>query len=401
MSGFRVVLWKELIDLSRDYKTIAYVVLMPLIILPAVALFIGGLYSVQTIRVAVVDLDGGEGAEVFISYLEEELDGLAGVRVELLVAGSLEEAQGSHVVIVIPEGFTEALASLDGVAVLEVSRQAVVVAAEQAVQAVLRAASRLESQVAVLRVEELAVLAGVEVDPRGLLNPLEVKFAYHTAGGAPAGAEAPAAAVTARILIFSLFFVVNPALVFMSDAIVGERERRTIEKLLLAPASLRDILLGKAAASVVLSTGAAVADSIALVAFFAISGVGLTLAAPVLASWLASVVLLVFMTTAMAAVVAARSESIRSAQAGSALLMIIAIIVFSSALAVDYASLPTPVQALLQVIPFTHAALAVYYAALGDILRSVIHVAIQALLSAALALAAARLVDEEKLVLVR
>jgi len=401
LNGLRAIFWKEVLDLSRDYKTIAYVVLMPLLILPAVALFVGGLYSAQTITVTVVDLDGGEGARVFIEYLRGALEGLPGVNVELRIAASLEEAQGSHVVVVIPPGFTEALASLDGSAVIEVSRQAGVVAAEEVVQAVVRAASILESRIVELRVEELASLAGVDVDPRGLLNPVEVRFAYHTAGGAPAGSEAPAAALTARILIFSLFFVVNPALVFMSDAIVGERERRTIEKLLLAPVTLRDILLGKAAASVVLSTAAAVADSIALILFFAISGVSVALAAPVLASWLASIVLLVFTTTSLAAVVAARSESVRSAQAGSALLMIIAIIVFSSALAVDYASLPATVQAALQVIPFTHAALSIYYAAIGEQARAALHIAVQAALSLALAAAAARLIDEEKLVTIR
>ncbi|WP_062662618.1 hypothetical protein [Aeropyrum camini] len=53
----KTILWKELLDLSRDYKTLAYVVVLPLVALPGLALFSGGLYSAQSIDVYIVDAD--------------------------------------------------------------------------------------------------------------------------------------------------------------------------------------------------------------------------------------------------------------------------------------------------------------------------------------------------------
>jgi ABC-2 type transport system permease protein len=51
---FRVVLWKELLDLSRDYRTIVAVVVLPLISLPSLALLAGFLAASQSVSVAVI-----------------------------------------------------------------------------------------------------------------------------------------------------------------------------------------------------------------------------------------------------------------------------------------------------------------------------------------------------------
>lgn len=71
----KTILWKELLDLSRDYKTLAYVVVLPLVALPGLALFSGGLYSAQSIDVYIVDADGSELSSLFAEGLSRYLEG--------------------------------------------------------------------------------------------------------------------------------------------------------------------------------------------------------------------------------------------------------------------------------------------------------------------------------------
>ncbi|WP_062662616.1 ABC transporter permease [Aeropyrum camini] len=261
--------------------------------------------------------------------------------------------------------------------------------------------SQFERAVVESRVSRLADAAGVEVDVDNLLDPLEVEREYIGFGGGAAGARGEAVAMSARVVAFSLFFVVNPAIVFVSDSIVGERERRTLEKLLLTGASRLEILAGKMAAAAALGLAAAAADSLALVAFFALSGFGLLLTPLLVVSWAASSTLLVVLTAGITAFISARSETIRSAQSGSFIVLMIALAIYFSALVVDYSRLPFWISIALQAIPFTHASLAVIKASVGDLMATTLHMTVLAGFTALFIAAAAREFSSERIILLK
>jgi len=401
MGKTRIILWKELVDLWRDRKTLVSVVVLPMVGLPGLALLTGLLVSVQLVSVAIAVQD--PGAVDFAQWLAEELSReiqSMGMPVTVDVYNGSLPAGGYDLLVVIPAGFADNLTSIDKPAVIYASAS-LGGGGEVALNALYRVAERASYQVAVARVEELSRLAGIQVDPGAVLNPVRVSTGYHTPGGAPATPQEAQVAFTARLLEFALFFVVNPTVVYMTDSIVGERERRTIEKLLLAPVSRRSILAGKMAAAALLGFAAAAVDSVGIVLFFLLSGAPIEITAGLALVWLASAVAVIFVTAALVAIVSARSESVRTAQNVSFLLVMAALTVYFAALFVDLAKLPATVSLALQLIPFTHAALAVHYYALGLTARSLIHIGALAGFFAAFLALAVRAFDSERLVAAR
>jgi len=397
----RVILWKELRDLARDRRTLISVVLLPLVGLPGMALLSGTLASTQTVSVAIVVEDPRAQwfAEILAGEIEKIISAMGGQgRVDLLSSGA--QPAGYDLVVVLPEGFSDNLTRIDGVAVIRVS-SSLGQAGQLALAALQGAVDRLSQAIVVQRVEDLASRAGLEVDPAGFLEPLRVVVGYHTVQGEVASPVEARAAATARILEFALFFVVNPAVVYMADSIVGEKERRTIEKLLVSPAPRRSILAGKIAAATLLGMAAALVDSVGVLLFFYMAGIAVELTLGLAAAWAASAALVVLSTSALVAAVSARSESVRAAQNASFLIVMAALAVYFAALSVDLTSLPPTVSLVLQLLPFTHAALAVHRYALGDPLGSVLHLVVLSAYAVVLVLAAARFFDSEKLIMQR
>ncbi len=401
MGGVRVILWKELLDLWRDRKTLVSVVLLPMVGLPGLALLTGILVSVQMVSVAIIVED--PGAYTFAEWLADELSRAIearGMPVEVSLFNGSQAQAGYDLVVVVPRGFSANLSSLDRPAFL-VASASLGQGGEAALSALREVVGRASYQVAVVRVEHLAGMAGVTVDPGSVLNPVRVTTGYHTPAGAPATTEEAQVAFTARLLEFALFFVVNPTVVYMTDSIVGERERRTIEKLLMAPVGRREILAGKMAAAAVLGFAASAVDSLGIVLFFLLSGTPVEVTLGLGLAWLASAVVVIFVTAAMVAIVAARSESIRTAQNVSFLLVMAALTVYFAALFVDLARLPSAVSLVLQLVPFTHAALVVHYYALGLPWTSLVHLAVLVLFFVLFLALAVRVFDGERLVSAR
>jgi ABC-2 type transport system permease protein len=398
---FRVVLWKELLDLSRDYRTIIAVVVLPLISLPSLALLAGFLAASQSVSVAVIieDEKAFDIAER-LSKMVEERAGRLGVHVNVTVTKGSEVTQ-ADVRITIPRGFHGNLTRLDGQAVVVISKLVGSPASDIVYRAVLEALYDISVDVVNERIGRLASIANLTVNPNSLRNPILVSTGYHLAGGAPAEEVQAEVAATAKILQFSLFFVAYPAIVFMSDAIVGERERRTIEKLLVAPISRGGILAGKMVAATILGLLAALADSIALLAFFYLALGALKISLTVALAWTLSSLMTITVTVAIATIIASRSETVRSAQVMSSIVVMIAMAIYFSALIVDLTKLPSWISLALQLIPFTHSALVVQWASLGDLNGILRHLAILAFYQLALSYISIRTFNSERLILIR
>jgi ABC-2 type transport system permease protein len=398
----KAVVWKELLELSRDRRTLAAVVLMPLLGLPGLAFLTGVLYHEQVARVGVYYEDPqARGVAEWIAGAVKQRAASQGLRVNVSIVEGEPTLGCCDVIVFLPRGFTENLSSLTGRAVVYLAKLIASQAADAAYSAAQGVISDLSRSASERRVAILAEKAGVSVEPDVVLNPISVRELTYKPSGAPATREEVLAAETARMLEFALIFVVNPAVVYVTDAIVGERERRTLEALLVTPLGVRDVVTGKMIASTVIGFIAAMADSVGVLVFFYLIG-GLP-AVPLELLGLHALVsaLLVMMTSAMIAPLAARSPSVRSAQASGMTLLALATAIYFAALFTDLSRLPRVFEALLLAIPFTHAALAIQAYALSSAPRMVAHLLVMIVVAAVGVLAAVKIVDTEKLVMMR
>ena len=397
----RIVFWKEVRDLSRDYRTIVSVVLLPLLGLPGLAILTGALLSAQYVEVAIIvnDTEAWSFAESLAADIASSL-ARSGLQSRVDTYESWPET-GVDVVVFIPEGFYGNISRIDGTGTIIVSSLIGSQASEIAVNNIIALINGKSRTLVLERINELSERAGLDIDPNRLLNPIRVQKGFHRATGAPATGEEASVAFSARILEFSLFFVVNPAVVFVSDSIVGERERKTIERLLVSPLTRRQLLTGKMLASTVLGLMAAAADGVGILLFFLLAGISFALSITIIGVWLASVILLILATSAIVSIIASRSESIRAAQNMSFLVILGAMAIYFSSLMVDLTKLPESVSLLLQLIPFTHAALTIHYYALGDLPSVARHFLIMTIYWLALLLIAARTFNTEKLIITK
>ena len=398
----RIVFWKEVLELSRDRRTLAVVVLMPLLGMPGLALLTGALYSQQRAVLGVYYEDpGASGVAAALAGWSRQAAAGVGVGLEVVVGEGRPPPGCCDAIIYLPRGFYSNLTSIDRRATVVVAKLIASQAADAAYQAAMQAVDRLAGQVSRWRVEELARRAGVEVDPGVILGPLSVRNYLYKPSGAPATPGEAREAETARFLEFALIFVVNPAVVYITDAVIGERERRTLEALLTTPLGVRDVVLGKLAASSLLGFLASLADTAGVLAFFRLAGGALEPAPGLLALHAAVSGLLVLMTASLVAPVASRSETIRSAQAGGMAMLGVATAIYFAALFTDITSLPPAPRAALLAVPFTHAALAIQSYASGRLAGALLHLGVMAAVTLAGAAASVRLVSRERLVMVR
>lgn len=399
----RVILWKEVVDLARDRRTLAAVVLFPLLGMPALALFAGVLASTQVVSVYVA-YEEDEVAGFARSLGEAISEGLSsrGLTANITVGPPPAELSGVDVLVVIPRGFYGNVTSLGGVGYIHVRSIIGSVAADTARGVVGEIVSRVSLEIAKARIGELAGMAGVDVDPDAVLSPIRVRTDYYRPGGAPASQKEAEVAETARLIEFGLFFVVNPAVVYMADSVLGEKERRTIESLLMTPVSRRRLLAGKIAASSLVGFIAAMADTVGLLAYIKLlSSFGLSVTPGLVAVHAMTTMLLVVMVASMVAPVVARSQSVRAGQTVSLLLISVAGVVYFASLLVDLARVPPLVSAVLYAIPFTHAAMIIHRFILGEGMLALLHAGAMALFIAAFLLLAVRVFDSERLILYR
>ena len=361
------IIWKELLDMSRDRRALALMVLIPLVGLPLMALVAGGLSSAQTVTVYVASLDNG--SLPIASWLATELKQQAAQQgLNVNVTLSTSEPTGVYdVEVLFPSGFSHNLSQLNGVSAVVVTSLVGNYAAQEVIGIVSSLLSQLGGQVASQRVEELAKLANVSVQPSRLLNPIEVVSGYYLPSGVTATQQQVQLSLSVRLLEFSLFFVVNPAIVLVTDSFLGEKERKTLEVLLSSPVSRSDLLIGKLASSAAMGLVVALADSGGVIIYFLmLAGYGLRLTPSLLALNVVDAAVLVFMTSSMITPVILRSPSTRAAQASAYAVLMVALGIYFSALFVNVQSLPPIIRGVIMAIPFTEASAALTSFVLGQ-----------------------------------
>ncbi|MCG2881424.1 MAG: ABC transporter permease subunit [Acidilobus sp.] len=397
-SALRTVIWKELIDIGRDRRALALMILIPLVGLPLMALIASGLSSAQVVTVYFAVLDNK--SYPIVNWLSSQLrqDALQqGLNLNITIS-SAPPSGVYDVEVIVPYGFYDNLSKLDGVAVMIVRSMVGNYASQEVTSLISSIVSQLSNQIVVERVEELAKLANVSIVPSQLLNPIQLSSGYYLPSGAAATQQQVQLSFSVRLLEFSLFFVVNPAIVLVTDSFLGEKERKTLEVLLSSPIPKESLVLGKLTSAAVMGFIIALADSGGVIIYFLmLAGYGLRLTPTLLMLNLVDAAVLVFMTSALVTPIILRSPSIRAAQASSYAVMMVALGIYFSALFVNVQSLPTFLKVLLLAIPFTEASTALTSFVLGQATLTTVYITIMLGFSAAFTIAAFKALDVEKL----
>jgi len=419
LSRVKVLLWKELVELSRDRKTLITTILLPLISLPAIGLITVLLTLQQPINIAVIDEDHSSYTSPLlnITVSSEEIAGeimnsLSNSGFNVYNYTSMEHALSNSsidLIVVVPKGFAENATSIDRVASIEIIRRVNVQAAQQAESVVRGVVGYLSNQLSNEKIRKLASLIGVEeVSPDSIRNPITVGMVVLVSpGGATVGVEEELKGIVARLLVLSFAFVVTPAASYVIDGIIGERERKTMEMLLASPASIAEIFSSKLLAASILGVTASIADLGGLLAYFSLLilayGGRLSIVMDPVLIGLHSVTafLTILVSISIATPFIARTRGLRSASNIAGIVTTLGLIFFVVGWMVDFPKLPESTLLPLMLIPYTHSILAIQGYIYGESLLVTSSLAVLIAVSLISMIISIRFIDREKLLLAK
>ncbi len=406
----RAVIWKELKDLARDKRTLTVIVGLPLITLPLLGFVTFYLNKEQPSNIAIVSIDESPFTDQFVSELIAWIRAYANAMdqsVNIIVIDSLERALANTTidyVVILDRGFGENLTSLDKVAFIITSKRIETVRAQTADSIVSFAINSLSKSYAEKRVSNLANKAGVELDPNNVIEPIRKKIRVHKGEGVTAAPQEELRFYTVRFLAFALLFVVMPTITYISDAIMGEKERKTFEALLATPLRVRDLLLGKVIASSILGIGASLADIIGVIIYFyflqmAFGSSQLVLDAGIIVFHALDVALTVLVTIMLIIPIVVRAGSVRAANVSSSAVLGLAMIIFFATLFVDLGRLPPDIYIPLLFFPYTHSVMALSNFVAGNNFAAFIHLTLLAVFSLVFFIVSLKAFSKEKILM--
>jgi len=404
----KAMLWKELKDLSRDRKTIFTAVFLPAFMLPLMAQLLVLAQKSAPLTVVIVNLDRGAQVPAFmlqplptgkvaekvnlgyqVAKLIEQSVRKVTQNARVIVINNTEKVPYYNVLVIIPPDFSEKLLTLNperfNVTQVEVFYRAgpggLGIGATTVYQTVIGILRYLSTQTfAKQRVEVLLACCNVtNVPPEAVLSPIKIKTQYVSVTGQRISAAQLGKMLSAKLLLFSIFYVTVPVLAFVSDSVAGEKERKTLETLLASPIKRRNVVLGKFGAALVLGLIAALADMAGLIAYIQIInsqlatpqvGVGtsfkLVLDPSIVLLHGLVMLLVIAATAAMLMPLVSLTDSVRSAQSLGGVIQMIPLLIILYAMYADISSVPMPWKLLVYAIPHTYAVLAIDQALKGS-----------------------------------
>ncbi len=412
LNYLKTLIWKELLDLSRDKKTIFTSILLPLVMLPLIGLLSLALVSEQPVRVAVIDLDNNTYTDPYLNITFSSKWVLNNITYYLKKYGYIVNISHStdilydpsiDLVVVIPKGFSKNATSLDNVARVIIYKKAGVQAATRAESTISSVLNYLSYRLSNEKISSIARLLNVTIIPDAIRNPVQSKTEIVTIHGTPAQPEIEMKNMFARILVLGLSFVIAPAASFVIDGIIGERERKTIEMLLASPAPVTSIIYSKMIAATVLGLITAIADAMGLVAYMFLfslaTGIpfGLVIDPTILLVHSITSFFTILSTITISLPFITRTRGIRTASNIASIVTTIGIVFFFTGFMIDYIRLPPSILYPLYLVPFTHSILVIQSYIVGYYLRAILHGLVLAISSVILLFLTAKTISTERL----
>ncbi|WP_457417800.1 ABC transporter permease [Roseateles sp. P5_E7] len=312
-----IVFTKELADALRDRRTLLRILIPALLMGPLLLMALSGLIASFEERAdkREVAVYGADNGPTLVNYLERQTYTIHSIKGDVLREGyekGLREGKMAAPLLVIPADFEAKL--LAGEApVVEVMSDS----ANQRAQAGVGAVKGLLYGFNQERASLNLAMRGVSIE---LLKPIDIEERDL------ASVQARAARLSSIIPMFIIMAVLYGALTAALDSTAGERERGSLEPLLMNPAPHGAIVVGKWGAVALLGMAVALLSSLSFVpaqwllrsdSLQAMFQFGMP---EVLAFWLLQIPLAAGLS-AMLMALAIRSKTFKEAQAGSTLIV--------------------------------------------------------------------------------
>lgn len=293
-----VIAGKDLRQRLRDRTAYVVGIVAPLVLAALMAFAFGQGDQQFRATYAVADLDGGPLASAFISKVLEspDLSDMVTVRrvPDAQAAEQLTDRGSVAAAIVIPEGFSAVAEGGTPVPLRVVRNAEEPIGADVAVALAESFSAQIESVQLSVRTATAAGAPHDEASINALVQRAQEETTAVTIAESETSMQNPAATFAPAMGIFFMYFVIGT----QARALVLERQRGTLVRLLAAPVGNRSLLAGKALAAFVLGAASLTATAI-LSAVLLDAGWGdpLSAAAVVLASTFAATAVIALVLT--------------------------------------------------------------------------------------------------------
>ena len=404
LRDLKAVISKEVKELIRDPRILLGMIIVPLIMFPIMGFAMQSIFtqvqeSVKQVTVGVADLDNGNWSQALI-------ENLIGLGANVTVINASDESQAVQQMqiynltdlIVIPKGFSQNVtegkkAQLKTYSVYSGSGM-VESARSEAVSSLIEMVKRLWAP------DPFTVSKNSVVKGKPLPIPPEVLF------------NLAMSQYVATPIAISIIIVL--AMQLAATSVASEKEEKTLETLLSLPINRFTILMGKLFGSIFVALLGAVAYLIGFTYYmgemftFVPTEVGVDLAELGLAPSLLGYVLMgislfvsLLSALALAVVISAFTEDVRSAQAVVGYIYPLIFIPMFLLMYTDVFSLSLPLQILILAIPYSHPILAARAAVTGNYLMAIGGIAYVSVFTVVILYVAAKFFATEKILTAR
>ncbi|MCH1771616.1 MULTISPECIES: ABC transporter permease [Metallosphaera] len=251
------LLRKEWIDLKRDRKILLVSILLPLFLLPLIGVIIYASVASQPPTIGIINNDTSNAPYVneLASYVRSH-GGIVYINNFTIVP---------DVEIIFPQGFAENISNIDKVAIV---REVVLISSQSNAQNIVNnGLYQILYNTSLERISFLANESHVNVSPSTIREPLVVELGYIKPTKQATSSSTDRLGQLARVISLILFPAATPVIFFLTDGILGEKERKTLESLLASPISPFQFISAKLIISMALGAISSLGDLVGLIAF--------------------------------------------------------------------------------------------------------------------------------------
>ena len=409
LKGFMTILVKELKELVRDPKILIGMIVLPLVILPVMGLVLG--YAAETAQeeaqratLLVLNNDGGNWSETFISYISTSLNVavLSDITPQEVVSQDVLAEYNSTQFVEIPSGFSQNMSQ-------HVDDGDFTIKATMNVYGVFQGGG-IFSNIGSSSFNVFVSSFNRAIAPDVVFTSQSTIIKGEIQEGIDPATLSGLLLSQSIALPITLMIMLTYSMQIAATSVAMEKEEKTLETLLTVPVDRFSILMGKLSSTIIVAGVAAVTVMVGYTYMLGSITLGLETTAPIdlvelglvpspIGYTLLGISLFVTLLSALAlaVIVSAFSEDVRGAQALMGYLYPIVFIPALVLIYLDVNTLPLAVKALLYAIPYSHPIIASKVIVLGDYTTVILGIIYVAIFTLVIMYIASRLFATEKI----
>ncbi|MBP1357204.1 MAG: ABC transporter permease [Sulfolobus sp.] len=384
---------KELLDIKRDKRLLIGTILLPLIMLPLIGIIIYASVAAQPPIIAVINNNplNDKYVNSIISYITSH-----GGNVINSTSNITPDA-----IIIFPQDFYKNVTNISTQAYLGFT--VIISSSQSAVNLAYDAIYNLMYNVSISRIHELGRLANVTVNPYAIRDPIVLLMGYETPTKQVTTSTANQLAQIARVVALILFPSSTPVVFFITDGIIGEKERKTLESLIASPITIRQLLFSKLLVSIILGIVSSLGDIVGLLIFSAFSFYIIQSRITFSVGFMGLIVVIYLLTVLLTAALSLVlllifGGSVRNIQIIDFIITTFGMIASFSALFLNVTSLKIPLS-LIVFIPYVQLAMSLLSYVFGLYWESIFYISVTLIVSVIFILLASKWFDSERILL--